>query len=369
VNFLERGRRYSRDEELSRELLSWLSFRDTPYQHPEEGYVQSVESITLDDVKAFYRSHYLRGAVVVGVAGGYPDGFAEQVRRDFDALPAGEAPAVAQPAPARPTGTKVLIVEKPTDATAISIGFAYNLVRGHDDFFPLMAANAWFGEHRNSFSHLYQVIREARGMNYGNYSYIEAFPAAYTTQEPPVNAARRRHLFEIWIRPISRTGPDDLHDRALFATRAAWRELARLVDEGMSDSSLQATREYLHNFSVTYGSTVSRRLAYAVDDAFYGLPAPGYLAAIRPGLATLTRENVNAAIRRHLQYRNLYVVFITEDAEGLKRKLLSGAPSPIRYAGAKSPAHMAEDAEIARFAIPVKEDHITIIRIDDLFDR
>jgi zinc protease len=369
VNYLERARRYARDEELSKELLFWMAYRGTPYEHPEEGYVQSVKSITLDDVRGFYRDHFARNNVVVAVGGGYPEGFAGRVRRDFDALPAREVPVVPPPAPRPPDGVQVLIVEKSTDATAISLGFPSGLVRGAPDYFPLMAANSWFGEHRNSFSHLYQVIREARGMNYGDYSYIEAFPQGYATQQPPVNVARRHQLFEIWIRPVAQTGPDDLHDRALFATRAAWRELARLVDEGMSDSSLQATREYLHNFSVTYGSTVSRRLAYAVDDAFYGLPAPGYLAAIRPGLATLTREDVNAAIRRHLQYRNLYVVFITEDAEGLKRKLLSGAPSPIRYAGAKSPAHMAEDAEIARFAIPVKEDHITIIRIDDLFDR
>jgi zinc protease len=184
-----------------------------------------------------------------------------------------------------------------------------------------------------------------------------------------VNVARRRQLFEIWIRPVSKTGADDLHDRALFATRAALRELTRLVDGGMSDSTLNETKQYLHNFSVTYGSTVSRRLAYAVDDAFYGLGAPGYLASIRPGLATLTRENANAAIRRQLQYRNLYLVFITQDAEGLKRRLLSGDPSPIRYTGPKSAAHMAEDAAIAEFPIPVRPEDITIVGIDDVFEK
>jgi zinc protease len=369
VNFLERARRYSRDEELSKELLFWMAYRGTPYEHPEEGYVQSVKSLTLDDVKAFYRDHYVRNTLVVGLGGGYPEGFAERVRGDYDALPTRDVAVVPRPAPAPPAGIKVLIVEKPTDATAISLGFPYSLVRGQPDFFALMAANAWFGEHRNSFSHLYQVIRESRGMNYGDYSYIEAFPLGYTTQEPPVNVARRNHLFEIWIRPIARTGPDDLHDRALFATRAAWRELARLADGGMTDSALQETKDYLHNFSVTYGSTVSRRLAYAVDDAAYGLPSPGFLKSIRPGLAALTRENVNAAVRRHLQHQSMYVVFITQDAEGLKRKLLSGMPTPIRYAGTKSAAHLAEDAEIAKFPIPVKEADITIVGINEVFEK
>jgi zinc protease len=368
LNFLERSRRFARDEELSKELLYWMAFRGTPYQHPEEGYVASVRSITLDDVKQFYRTVYLRNNVVVGLGGGYPPGLLERVRADMDALPAGEVASVPRSVATMPDGVHVLIVEKQTDATAISLGFPTALLRGRADFFALMAANAWFGEHRNSLSHLYQVIREARGMNYGDYSYIEAFPLGYTTQEPPVNVSRRSQLFEIWIRPISKTAAPDLHERALFATRAAWRELAKLVDDGMTDSTLAEATGYLHNFSVTYGSTVSRRLAYAVDDAFYGLTT-GHLASIRPGLATLTLTGVNGAISRNLQHANMYVVFITQDAEGLKQKLLSGVPTPITYAGPKSAAHMAEDAEIAAFPIPVKAENITIINITEVFER
>ena len=369
LNFLERSRRFARDEELSKELLSWMAYRGTPYAHPEEGYVASVRGITLDDVRDFYRTHYLRSTVVVGVAGGYPEGFARRVRQDFNALPAGSVPAVAAPQPRVPEGIKILIVEKPTDATAISLGFPIGLVRGQPDFWALMAANAWFGEHRSSVSHLYQVIRESRGMNYGDYSYIEAFPLGYTTQQPPVNVARRSHLFEIWIRPIARTGPDDLHDRALFATRAAWRELDRLVRNGLTDGQVSEIKQYLRNFSVTYGSTVSRRLAYAVDDAFYGLSGGGYLAGIRPGIEGLTTDAVNAAVRRHFQAGNMYVVFITQDAEGLKRKLLSGEPTAIRYAGEKPTSLLAEDAEIARFPIPVTADGITIMGINEVFER
>ncbi len=369
LNFLERGRRYARDEELSKELLFWQAFRGTPYQHPEEGYVTSVRGITLDDVRQFYRDYYVRNNLVVGIGGGYPKGLVEQVRGDFDALPARDIPAVPSPTPPPLQGVKILIVEKPTDATAISLGFPITPLRGDPDFFALMAANSWFGEHRSAVSHLYQVIREARGMNYGDYSYVEAFPLGYTTQQPPVNVARRRQLFEIWIRPISATGPGTLHDRALFATRAAWRELKTLVDGGMSDSTLAGTKDYLHNFSVTYGSTVSRRLAYAVDDAFYGLGGGGFLASIRPGIAALTPDQVGAALRRQLQYGNMYLVFITQDAEGLKQKLLGGQPTPITYAGSKSAAHMAEDAEIARFPISVKPEDVTIIGINEVFER
>jgi zinc protease len=368
MNQLERGRRYNRDEELSKELLFWMAYRGTPYEHPEEGYVQSVADLTLDDVRAFYQANYRRGNVVVGVGGGYPNGFAEQVREDFDSLPDGIVEQPAPPEPQRPDGMKVLLVEKATDAVAISMGFPIDLLRGDDDFMAMLATNSWFGEHRNSFSHLYQVIRETRGMNYGDYSYIEAFPAGYATQQPRVNVARQSQLFEIWIRPIAMTDPGTLHDRALFATRAALRELDKLVENGMTGQQVEETVAFLRNYSVNWGNTISRRLAYAMDDAFYGIDEPGYLASIRPGLEALDVETVNAAIREHLQAGDLYLVLITADAEGMKRKLLRGTPTGITYAGPQPAEVLAEDEEIARHPIPVSEDDITIIPIEEVFE-
>ena len=367
MNFLERGRRFNRDEELSKELLYWMAYRGTPYEHPEEGYVQSVRGLTLEDVRDFYRTHYVSNNIVVGVGGGYPDGFVERVRADFDRLPQGSPPVVAAPEPRRPDGVKVLIVEKETDATAISLGFPIPLLRGDDDFIEMKLVNSWFGQHRNSFSNLYQVIRERRGMNYGDYSYIEPFPQGWASQEHPINYGRRSNLFEIWIRPISRTTPDDLHDRTLFATRAAWRELQKLVEDGLPADQVDRARQFLHNFSVTYGSTVSRRLAFEVDDAFYGLEEPGYLGMIRPELARVTPESVRAAIRRNLQAEDMWVVFITANAEEMKAKLLSGEATYIRYQGEPPAEIVAEDREIASFPIPVSEDDITILGIQEVF--
>ncbi|MDH3457271.1 MAG: insulinase family protein [Gemmatimonadota bacterium] len=369
LNYLERSRRYSRDEELGKELLFWMAYRGTPYEHPEEGYVESVRSIMLDDIRQFYADHYVSNNIVIGLGGGFDATLLSRVRADFDALPAGEITPVPAPEPRMPNGVEVLIVEKPTDASAISFGFPTELVRGHDDFWPMVAMNSWFGEHRESFSHLYQVIRETRGMNYGDYSYIEAYPRGYTTQVPPTNVARRSHLFEIWIRPISLTAPGNLHDRTLFATRAAWRELKLLVDNGMTEETLGETQQFLKNYVLNWGATGSRRLGYAMDDQFYGLGSNGYLASIRPGIEALTLDQVNAAIKRHLQYDNMYLVFITADAEAMKQKLLSGAATRITYTGEKPAELLAEDQEVAAFPIPVSEDKITIIGIDEVFER
>jgi zinc protease len=371
INFLERGRRFSRDEELTKELLYREAYRGTPYEHPVDGYVQSVRSLTLDDVREFHRTHYRADNVVVALGGGFPEGFAERIRSDIDVrLPEGEAPRVEAPRPRRPDRVKVLLVDKPTDASPVSIGFPIPVLRSDPEFPALMLANSWLGEHRNSFARLYQIIREQRGMNYGDYSYIEAFPLGYTTQLPPVNIARRSHLFEIWIRPISMTAPGNLHDRTLFATRAALRELERLVDDGLPDSEVRRAQQFLGNYVVNWGNTTARRLAYDVDDAFYGIPDPGFLNGIRPMLRELTPEQVNSAVRRHLDHRGgFHLVIVTSDAEGLKRKLLAGEPTPITYAGERTAALLAEDREIAAYRIPVREEDITIVPINEVLER
>ncbi len=367
LNYLERARRYSRDEELSRQLLFWIAYEGTTYAHPEEGYVDSVRSITVDDVRGFYRTHFRRGNVTVAVGGSYPDRFPERVRGDLDALPEGAPPALPVPVPKRPVGVKVLLVDKETDASAISFGFPIGLLRNAPDYVPLLVANSYLGEHRNPVGRMYQVIREARGMNYGNYSYIEAFPAGYATQQPRVNVARRSQLFEIWIRPVALTAPGNLHERTLFALRAARRELALLIDPGMTPAAVAASKQFLRDYVATWGDTLGRRLGYAVDDAFYGLPAPGYLASLRDAIDRVTPEQVNAAIRRHLQADGMYLVVVTAGAEQFKQRLVKGDASSITYATPPGPALVAEDKIIGAVPLGVREADVTILPIDRVF--
>jgi zinc protease len=371
LNYVERSRRYNRDEELSKELLMAEVFKGTPYGHPEEGYVTSVTALTLDDVKQFYADNYLKNNIVIGLAGGYPAGFDARVQADFDTLPEKEVAAVAKPEVASETGIKILLVEKETNASPISIGFPIPLMRGDDDFHAMMVMNSWFGEHRNSFSHLYNTIREVRGMNYGDYSYIEAFPAGYSTQVPVLNVGRSQQLFEIWIRPISNTGDaagQTTHDRTLFATKAALRELKALVDNGMTQETFETTQGFLSNYYLNWATTISRRLSYAIDDKFFGLD-DGFLASMQAGLDALDLAKVNDAIKRNMQYDNMYIVIITNDAEGLKAKMLAPSSPPITYAGEKPQSLLDEDLEIASFPINATAENITIIKVDEVFEK
>ena len=146
-------------------------------------------------------------------------------------------------------GRHVTIVEKDCNATAISMGFPIDVLRGSKDWYALALANCWLGQHRNQNGHLYQVIREARGLNYGDYSYIEHFPNAGGLFVPPTNVCRSRQIFEIWIRPVPNAARH-------FALRAALRELQKFVDHGMTEERVPARRG---SFCASSCSTWRRR--------------------------------------------------------------------------------------------------------------
>ena len=113
----------------------------------------------------------------------------------------------------------------------------------------------------------------------------------------------------------------------------------------------------------------NRRLAFAVDDAFYGLgPGEGYLESIRPQLAALDRTQVDHAIQAHLNSPGMYMVFITADAEAFKELLLSGDATFITYNSDPAAEIAAEDELIANFPIDVAEEDITIMGIEEVFE-
>jgi zinc protease len=109
------------------------------------------------------------------------------------------------------------------------------------------------------------------------------------------------------------------------------------------------------------------QLGYAMDDQFYGIK-DGHWKTFRKMLDKLTVEDVNAALKKHLNYKNVKVVFITEDAEALKSMLVANAPSPITYPSEKPAAILEEDKEISVYPLSVKPEAVTIVDVDKLFE-
>ncbi|MBX6332675.1 MAG: insulinase family protein [Gemmatimonadaceae bacterium] len=359
-NALTQDLRSSNEEELGKERLQEVVFAGTRYAHPVLGTVAGLEAITLDDVRRFVAEHYSRANLMVGAAGDVPDALLARLRTELAALPAGTATPRPTVSVARKPGIRVHFIEKETRATAISLGHPIEVTRAHPDFAALWVARAWLGEHRSSVSHLYQRIREIRGMNYGDYAYIEAFPGAMFAFVPDANRARTQQLFEIWIRPV-------LPANAHMALRIAIHELRALIERGMSEEAFESTRDYVLKSLPLLTATQDHQLGYALDARWHG--TPGFTTAMRERVGRLTREEVNAAIRRHLSGHDVDVVIITKDVATLREALLADAFSPVTYDAPKPDELLAEDRVIGALRLGITAANVTVARVDDVFAR
>ncbi len=361
LNYLENMLRYASDEELGKAVLYNEIFAGTPYGHITQGFIASVKGITLDDVKSFYQMYYTRDNVVISLGGGYDADLVEKLRGDLGTLPAGAPTAVSKPQPQKIDGLNVTIVEKDAKATAISMGFPIDINRGTKDWYALAIANSWLGEHRNSSSHLYQVIRTARGLNYGDYSYIENYPNGGRLELPPQNVCRRQQIFEIWIRPV----PNEARH---FALRAAIREFRNLVNNGMTESEFNLTRNFLKKYVLHYAETTSERLGYALDDRFYGIDG-SHLDIFRKMMDEVTLADVNNTMKKYWNTENMEIAIITKDGQSLKEALVNDTPSPITYQTPKPESVLNEDKVISVYSLKVKAENIKILQVADLFEK
>ena len=357
INFLRIQLRSNNEEELGKEFLYQQIYRDHPYGHHNVGTVSALEKLTIDDLKAFYKSRYTKGNLVIGLAGGYPKDFPERVKAGFAVLPDGAPPQKELPPPIAAKRLRVKIIEKDTRGTLISLGFPIGVTRSSPGWPALKLVQSYFGQHRSSKSYLFHRIREIRGMNYGDYAYIEYFPRGMFQFKPDPNLARRLQIFQIWIRPVEpRNGG--------FALRLALYELNKLVTKGLSQEDLESTRRFLSKSLNLLTQTEGERLGYALDSRYYDTGEFG--AFLKEALGKLTLKDVNRAIRGILRSTGLDVVIITKDAKGMKRALRSNVPSTVHYASQPPQDILDEDKIIGRHKLDIGS--IEIVPVDTIFE-
>jgi len=359
LDFISKTLRGNDDEDLGKQALAALMYKGHPYGHPTAGTVAGLKAITLADVRRFYADMFTQERLVVGVAGGYPDGFPESFAARFSALPAkGKPHKKLRPPPAH--SGEVLIVEKGARANAVSLGHPLNITRADDDFYPLYLAGSYLGEHRTFNGLLMVELRQKRGLNYGDYAYVESFIQDGPTTFPLTNISRRQQHFEIWLRPVP-------PQTTWFAIRGAMFELDKLVREGIPAEGLQATREFLLHYLDLWAQDPSRRLGYAIDALIYG---KDILAELKARLPTMTKAEVDRAIRKHLDPKRVTVAIVSDNAKALRAELLSGRPTPMTYDTKDTPADVLErDKSIERFPLPISASRIKIISAGVVFEK
>ena len=378
-NYVDQVIRSSSDEEYSKKELEDMLFRGTNYQHLTSGTTQGLKPITLEDVKSHYKNFFTRGNLTIGIAGGYSPGFLAKLKSDMGSLSPVQ-PVIPQAGKAKmPDGINVEIVSKDNAlGSAIFAGFPIDVTRAKDDFAGLMVANSWLGEHRKSYSLLYQKIREARSMNYGDYTYIEWYENGGGNMLPAPGVPRTSNYFGIWIRPVQTAKGLKGHyaelnniniGHAHYAFRMVLKEIDNLIKNGMTQDAFEKTRDFLRSYMKLYVQGPERQLGFLMDAHFYG--RKDYIMEMDNLLAKLTLADVNNAIKKYWQTKNMDIVVITDksEAEPLAKNLRENSPSPMSYSNslksALSSDILEEDKMVENYPMPVKS--VRIVNSDNTF--
>jgi zinc protease len=364
LNYLKNTLRSTDDENLGKQSLNAILFDGHPYGRPEVGTVQGLTAITLDDVQQYHTDLYTQANLWIGIAGGYPKTMIETIRKDFGKLPKGSNMVVELPNPEPIKDVEVMVVEKPARAYAVSMGYPISVTRKDKDFYALMVANSYFGEHRTFNGVLMNRLRGDRGLNYGDYSYIEKFTGGVSGSFvfPNLNTPLRQQFFSIWLRPIQ---PENTH----FGIRNALFELNNLLAQGLSNEDFEATRKFVVNYSKLWAATMDRRLGYKMDSEYYG--TENFIDRIDKELKTLTVEQVNTAIRKHLRATDIKLAVVVDEGKGQEflSALEANTPSPIRYSSPVAESILEQDKTIEVFPIVVNSKKSKVVHASELFEK
>ncbi len=360
LNDIDKRLKATDDENLGKEVLNRMLYpKGHPYHHFVGGTTNGLKAIQLDDIRAHHRAKFGKKRMLIGVGGAVTPEIQKMLSDALADLPEGDPRVEVLPAAKAPPKTKVLIVEKPSSKSiAVSMGYPHASRRGTKDFSSLALVQSYFGEHRQFHGILMAQIRGLRGINYGDYAYVENFVQEGWSRLPSTNVSRRQQHFEIWIRPVA---PKHL----MFSVRMALYQLEQMTSAGLTQKDVESTREFLLGYSRLWEMTPMRRLGFALDDHFYGIE--NYLDAYRAELQTLDEKKVNEALRRNLVKGPINIAIVAPDAKSVRDALLSGAASPIEYPVKKPEAVTKVDEIVSKYPLGLSADDVMVVPIAEMF--
>jgi zinc protease len=269
-------------ESIAAKRFAAAIYPDHPYGATPT--VDSVKSISRDDLAAFHHRYYSAARAVVAIMGDVSRAEAETIAQHLtDQLPVGEPQAVMPPIklPERQTFT----IPHPAAQSHILIG-APAVKRGDPDFFPLLVGNYSLGG-GGFVSRLMNEVREKRGYAYDVHSYFA--PRKF---EGP---------FQI--------GLQTKRSQTQAALKVVETTLSDFLKNGPTESEQKAAKQNLVDGLALRIDSNAKILGYLSTIGFYGLPLD-YLDTFAAKVNAVTAAQVREAFARHVQPEHLVTVVV-----------------------------------------------------------
>ncbi len=237
---------------------------------------ESVEKVTVDDLKRYHDAHFLPGNTIFGAIGDFKtDDMRALIAKSFGAWAgAAETPVTLPPQmPAQPA--KITLVDRPGSVQTYLIGGTRGIRRTDPEFFSLQVMNQILGG--GAQARLFLDLREEHGYTYGAYSAFsaETYPgdwfAAASVRTPVTDGSMTQFLYEfkrIANEPVPQSELDDARHAIVAGFALSLESPARLLDDWM-------TAQY-YGLPMDYWDTYAAHIA-AIDAAAVQAEAKKYV--------------------------------------------------------------------------------------------
>ena len=231
-------------DDLVHELLYESVWKGTPLGQPVLGTRKSMSGLDREDLIGYMKKFYTPSDIVISAAGNFNhDVLMETLNKSFGGRKHGKPRDKAGPIDFKPS---INVRNRKLEQAHICIGvkgFQYS----HKDRFGMYALNTLLGSSMSS--RLFQEIREKRGLAYSVYSYLTSL--------------KDTGLFVIY----AGVSPS----KAGAVVRLVWKEIDKLLDEGVKKDELDKVKEQLKgNMVLAMENTYNRMSQIAKQEMYLG---------------------------------------------------------------------------------------------------
>lgn len=291
LNYLEQDTRYR----ARRAFLEKLYPQTHPYHHRNNGTLQTVSALTVDDLRQFHAQHYGAQGLVLVIVGNVQaqQAIAWATEHIGDWQNAQQVTARALPAaPTVQQGERIHVPVAGKTQSDVMLGFV-GPSRNAPDYHAAMLVNAVLGQF-GMMGRIGDVVREEKGYAYYSYSSIEGGLAA----GPWSGAAG------VAPQNVDETITDILN------------EFQRITEELVSEEDLDNVQSYF-----TGSLPISLESSEGVTNTIMRMEIFGlgldYLLHYRDEIMSITREDLLKAAQRYIDV-NKAVIAVAGPAEGAR---------------------------------------------------
>ncbi|MDD2567875.1 MAG: pitrilysin family protein [Thiovulaceae bacterium] len=267
--------------------LKALLFAGTPLQNPASGTIESVESITLADIKSFLETHLVRSRLIVALGGDVElEAIEKRLRTVVHTLEKGEKSEVANfKANAH---AKENILKRETEQAYIYFGAPFAMQDDSKEQYKAKVAAFILGA--GGFgSRMMEEIRVKRGLAYSAYARIDI--------------SKSSSYFNGYLQ----TKIESLEE-AQTTVKAV---IAEFVTNGVTQEELDQTKKFLLGSEPLRVETMSQRLNRAFMEFYKGQEA-GFALKELELIQALPLEELNDFIKTHTEINDLSFAIVTK---------------------------------------------------------